>query len=381
MLDDHADLLVSCKQIREVNCKHSALFRCDALNSGLNLDSIVLDGKMCSGGGWGTGNSTAVGGGGWGTGNSTTVGSWNHHPDDFLRDFVGNSAPAWVALVVALSDRLPVPRGYCRCMTACGRFRCQNRVAPEDVINDQVFRCCCDCGEGVYERAPGSSDGKCRICTMNCGCNHCVLTISESQRALTNPFICSIGLDPALEPIFRKVFAHPSRRVNLSRKSCKAYCKEPPANEHFDVHEWWATHILPDPYVENLEVMSPQEAENAIKPRTCLRILWSRLSSLLFTALRANVGNPVFSRHCLSLLNHDFIWDKSSNVPAVLANRNLSKFQVCCVIKAFRNKEAPVDLIPFLKYLNFWCKHFVKERAPFRTDYFLVVRQAGAYLE
>ena len=93
------------------------------------------------------------------------------------------------------------------------------------------------------------------------------------------------------------------RLSNLSGKSCKAHCKEALANEHFDVHEWWATHILPDPYVENLEMMSPQEAENAIKPRTCLRILWARLSSLLFDALRANVGNPAFSRQCVSLLD------------------------------------------------------------------------------
>ena len=54
------------------------------------LDSVVLDGKMGSSGGWGAGNST-VANGGWGTGTSTVVGSWNYQPNSFLESFVGDS--------------------------------------------------------------------------------------------------------------------------------------------------------------------------------------------------------------------------------------------------------------------------------------------------
>ena len=86
-------------------------------------------------------------------------------------------------------------------------------------------------------------------------------------------------------------------------------------------------------------MMSPQGGQNAIKPRACLKILWGRLSSLLFTALRANVGNPAFSRRCLSLVDQDFAWDEGSSVPAVLADRNLSKFQVCCVLRLLGTRK------------------------------------------
>ena len=140
-----------------------------------------------------------------------------------------------------------------------------------------------------------------------------------------------------------------------------AYCKEPLANELFDAHGWWSPRALPNPYNGNLEMLPLQGSPDAVKPRACLKILWGRLSSLLFTALRKNVGNPAFSKHCLSLVDQDFVWDEGSSVPPVLANRNLSKFQVCCAIKTFRYKEAPTDLVPFLEYLSFWCKLFVKK--------------------
>ena len=161
MSDEHADLLVSCKQTCVVSCKQAVLFRCDALSSVLDLDSVVLDGKMGSSGGWGTSNSTVVG-------------SWNYQPNSFLEGFVGDSLPAWEAPFVPSSDDPPVPCEYCKCMTSCGRFGCQNRVVPKDVANNRVFRYCYNCSEGVCECTPESSDGNCKICTKLCGCNHCI---------------------------------------------------------------------------------------------------------------------------------------------------------------------------------------------------------------
>ena len=93
---------------------------------------------------------------------------------------------------------------------------------------------------------------------------------------------------------------------------------------------------------------------------SALPILWARLSSLLFSALKKNVDVPLFTESCLILAgSYVKIEDIFRDVTAS-NGFSLSKFQVCCLSPVYAELNAPADLLPFIYYLNFWCGVFVK---------------------
>ena len=93
---------------------------------------------------------------------------------------------------------------------------------------------------------------------------------------------------------------------------------------------------------------------------SALPILWARLSSLIFAALKANVDNPLFTESCLSLAGtYARIEDIFCEVTA-FTGFSFSKFQVCCIFPEYAKLNAPTDLLPFIDYLRFWCGLFVK---------------------
>jgi len=73
-----------------------------------------------------------------------------------------------------------------------------------------------------------------------------------------------------------------------------------------------------------------------------------------------NVDVPLFTESCLILT------DSCVNIGEIFRdviasnNLSLSKFQVCCLSPAYAEQNAPVDLLPFIHYLRFWCGVFVK---------------------
>ena len=168
-------------------------------------------------------------------------------------------------------------------------------------------------------------------------------------------------LSPALEPIFNILFSHSGSLSVLSRKTCKALCKSLLGRSLFSHND--AFSIC---HCNNCgRVLTP-----SVKVCCCgvqqavwgsaLPILWARLSSLLFFALKANVDVPLFTESCLILAgSYVKIEDIFCEVTA-LTGFSFSKFQVCCIFPEYAKLNAPTDLLPFIGYLSFWCGVFVK---------------------
>ena len=182
--------------------RHSRLIRCNAMrNAQIALSSGAVAEKM---GSWGNKNSTYAG--------KSAVSNWGSQPSarQAWKTFEsGEWEPPFVEIQVSPDTSL----NYCKCMTACGKFKCQNRVCPPDPVSGRNFLWCYDCSEGQCECT-------CKICPKKYGSHRCIWSTSELNPSA--PAECSVDLSPALEHIFNILFSHP---VVLSRKTCKALCK------------------------------------------------------------------------------------------------------------------------------------------------------------
>ena len=310
-------------------------------NAQIALSSGAVAEKM---GSWGNMNSTYAG-------KSAVSRAWGSQPSarQAWKTFEsGEWEPPFVEVQVAPDT----PLNYCKCMTACGKFKCQNRVCPPDPASGRNFLWCYDCSEGQCECT-------CKICPKKCGCHRCVWSTSELNPSA--PAECSIDLSPALEPIFNILFAHPGRLSVLSRKTCKAICKSFldrtlfSHNNAFSVCYCTNCGMALAPSVR-VCCCGVQQAVWA----SALPILWARLSSLLFSALKKNADVPLFTESCLILTGSCVNIGEIFRDVTASNNLSLSKFQVCCLSPAYAEQNAPADLLPFIHYLRFWCGVFVK---------------------